>query len=109
MTGVSAPVQVVRPPTVLVAAAAVALVLSAALLAMRSFEASLVGYLLAPLVVTILVCFYRYRDARASQNPMYASLPKQMRIATWLVVLSFVIGLAHAWIIATVIAKAMAS
>lgn len=109
MTAISAHVEIVRPPTAMVWAAGIALAASALLLVPRTLGTSSLGYMLAPIVVTVLVCVYRYRDARASQSPSYASQPRDMRMATWLVIASFAIGLAHAWIIATLVAKAISS
>lgn len=94
-----------RPPVAVLAAAGVALAISASLLYLRSMQVSVVGYFLAPLVVTGLISLFRYRDALASQSPFYATQPTQMRFATWMVVLSFIIGAGHAWIIGTEVAK----
>lgn len=105
MTGISVPAPVARPPIALLGAAGAALVVAALCLVPRSLVLSVIGYLLAPIAVTILVSWFRYRDARASQSPYYATQPGQMRLATVMVVVSFLIGLGHAWIIATEVAK----
>lgn len=105
MTGVSAPVQLDRPPEAVLWVAGAGLVMSVACLVPWSLVPSIVGYLLAPIVVTGLVTLFRYRDALASQSPYYAAQRSQMRLATALVLVSFLIGLAHAWVIATEVAK----
>ncbi len=97
-----------RAPIALVIGAAVALVLSAVCLVPRSALLSGAGYLLAPIVVTVLVCLYRAADIRASQSAWYLAQPGQRRLSTIILLLSFVVGLAHAWIIATEVAKAFA-
>jgi hypothetical protein len=105
VAGIKAETVIVRAPVALVGSAAVVLGLSVILLVPRAFAPSLIGYLLAPLAVTFLVSVFRYRDARASQSPFYSTNAMAMRAGTWLVVISFVVGLAHAWVLATYIAK----
>lgn len=98
-----------RAPVALFVGAAVALLLSVACLVPRSAVLSGVGYLLAPIVVTVLVSLYRAADIRASQSAWYLAQPGQKRLSTIILLVSFVVGLAHAWIIATEVAKAFAS
>lgn len=101
-------IELLHPPASLVWGAGTALAVSLGLLFPRELPTSIAGYLLAPLVVTVLVSLYRYRDARASQSNLYSQKPGQMKVATAVMALSFIVGLGHAWIIATVVAKAMA-
>lgn len=98
-----------RPPRSILLAGAVCLVVSAALLIPRSAATSIAGYLLAPLIVTAAVSAYRFRDIRASQSPWYAASPKQRQLSTVILICSFLVGLGHAWLIATEIAKMLAS
>lgn len=101
--------DIVSAPASLVWLAVGALTASALLLVSRSLAFSVVGYLLAPLAVTILVSVFRYADVKASRSNTYGRDPKMQKIATTAVLLSFAIGLFHAWIIATDIAKAIGS
>lgn len=98
-----------RPPRNLLLASAACLIVSAALLLPRSATTSIAGYLLAPLIVTAAVSAYRFRDIRASQSPWYAASPKQRQLSTVILICSFLVGLGHAWLIATEIAKMLAS
>lgn len=101
--------RLVKAPVLLVALAGAALAISAMLLVFQGVWFSVAGYLLAPLVVTVLVSLYRFKDIHASQSVWYASSPKQRKISSILIVVSFVVGLGHAWVIATEVAKAFAS
>lgn len=98
-----------RAPVALVIGAAVALLISVACLVPRSAVLSGLGYILAPIVVTVMVSLYRAADIRASQSAWYLAQPGQKRLTTIVLLVSFVVGLAHAWIIATEVAKAFAS
>lgn len=98
-----------KAPAGLIWAAVAVLVVSAALFFLNSMPLSIVGYLLAPLGVTVLVSVFRYKDVLASRSNTYAGNGNLQRIATFSVVLSFVVGIGHAWIIATDIAKALGS
>ena len=98
-------VEFERTPAWLVWVAAAGVAVSAALLVPVSLATSVAGYVLAPLVVTFLVSVYRYRDAVASRSPMHSANPNLKKIGTALVVASFIVGVAHAWIIATYIAR----
>lgn len=101
----TANVEMIKAPVTLLWGAAGALLLGAGLLIPRMPVTSAMGYLLAPLVVTALVCVYTYRDIKASQSPMYAMHPNGRRVRGLLIGLAFVVGLMHAWIVATEIAK----
>lgn len=96
-----------RAPVWLVWAAVAGLLVSAALVFMQSLPMSIVGYVLAPLAVTALVSVFRYKDVLASRSNTYSRDLNSLRIATIVVVASFLVGIAHAWIIATDIAKAV--
>ncbi len=98
-----------KAPAALVWAAVAVLVFSAALLYFGSLTSSIVGYLLAPLGVTVLVSVFRYKDVLASRSNMYAGSGNMQRIATITVVLSFLVGIGHSWIVATDIAKTLGS
>lgn len=99
------PPETVRAPLALLGAAGGTVLLSAALLVPRMPVTSAVGYVLAPLVVTALVCVYTYLDIKASQSPWYAINPNGRRTSAALIGVAFVVGLVHAWIVATEIAK----
>ncbi len=101
--------QTQQPPMAALWGAVAALVVSAALLIPWGTTASVVGYLLAPLVVTGLVTLYTYKDIRASQSVWYSANPTRKKISTAIVIAGFAVGLVHSWVIATEIAKAFAS
>lgn len=98
-----------KAPAWLVWAAVGVLAISAGLLVGRSLTTSVIGYLLAPLVVTALVSFFRYKDVLASRSNVYTKSPGLQRTATITVIISFLVGIGHAWFIATDIAKALAA
>lgn len=98
-----------KAPAGLIWAAVALLIASIALLAPRAMPTSIAGYLLAPLGVTVLVSLFRYKDVLASRSNTYAGNGNLQKIATITVVVAFLVGIGHAWIIATDIAKALGS
>lgn len=112
MVSTSAPqahYEFTKAPAVLIWAAVALLIASIALLAPRALPTSIAGYLLAPLGVTVLASLFRYKDVLASRSNTYVGNGNLQRIATVTVFLSFLVGIGHAWIIATDIAKALGS
>ena len=105
----SGPGHLQQAPLALLWAAAATLLVSVVLLVPWSLWPSALGYLLAPLAVTGLVTTYTYQDIKASQSVWYASNPRHRRLGTAVIVLGFLVGLAHSWVIATEIAKVWAS
>lgn len=107
MSGSSGQLQ--QAPAALLWGAAAALAVSIALLVPWSIWFSALGYLLAPLAVTGLVTTYTYQDIKASQSVWYAANPGRRQLGSLLIALGFGVGLVHAWVIATEIAKMSAA
>ena len=85
---------------------------AAALLLPNTFGSSILGYVLAPFLVTAVIGIYRYQVITASQSQNFRpgrSQKRQGQLGIALLGISFLIGLGHSWIIATEIAKGLGS
>ncbi len=63
------------------------------------------GYVLAGLVTPLLTVSYRLLRRRARKNPSYLPRPGWERVLVWATVTGIVLGVAHAWFVATELAK----
>jgi hypothetical protein len=63
------------------------------------------GYVVAALLAPGLVVLHRAFERRAQQNPRYVRRTLPRRIAAFAIVTGLAAGTAHAWIIATELAK----
>ncbi len=99
----------VKSPAALLYAAIGCVVVSALLIIPLALVTSIVGYLLTPIASTVVVSLYRAKDIRRQQSVWYLPSQLQRRLVTTVLIASFVIGAVHAWVIATEIAKAIAS
>jgi hypothetical protein len=97
-----------RPPTALLIGAAATVIVSAALLLTQSLPISVLGYLIAPFATTALVSVYRWKDIERQQDPWYVRSTMQRRAVAVVLAVGFFVGLCHAWIIATELAKNVA-
>ena len=94
----------VGPPVWLLAVAGLAVVASVALLAMRSFGASLAGLAVTAVVLAIISAF-RFLVIRGEANPEFVALPWQIRTASALLVVNFIVSIGHAYVIALEVGK----
>jgi hypothetical protein len=101
--------SVVNPPSVLLYASIGCVIVSALLIIPVTMTASILGYLLTPIASTVLTSVYRAQDIRRQQSVWYLPSEPQRKLVTTALIVSFVVGAVHAWVIATEIAKSVAA
>jgi hypothetical protein len=95
----------VGPPVPLLVLAFASVLLSGALLISGGFAASLAGYLLGSIVTVALVGLFHQIDLQRRQSPFYVQQLLLTRAAGVIAALGVVVAAAHAWSIATELAK----
>jgi hypothetical protein len=98
-------IEMVRPPSSLLALAAACVASSAALLSLSALSTHVVGYALASVIAVALVGVFRRTDLARRQHALYLPRPTLTRYAGVIVALGVVVSAVHTWSIATELAK----
>lgn len=79
----------------------VLVVLAGALIPVRIVSVHWGGYLVSAFVIVAIVARFRAEDQRRRENPFYTPVPALRTVASGILLATYLVAAAHAWLLAT--------